>query len=45
VRDRVAIDDHLAVQRLLRGWLWFHVPPAIVLLGLLALHILAVVLY
>jgi hypothetical protein len=45
VRDRIAIEDHLAVQRLLRGWLWLHVPPAIVLLGLLALHVLAVVLY
>lgn len=33
------IDMHYALQRLLRGWLYAHLPVAIVLLGLVALHV------
>lgn len=33
------IDMHYALQRLLRGWLYVHLPVAIVLLGLVALHV------
>ena len=42
VTEKAEIDVHLSLQRALRGWLVLHVPPAIVLLGLLAVHVFAV---
>jgi hypothetical protein len=43
VNDKLDLDVHMSLQRALRIWLYIHVPPAIVLLGLLAVHVFAVV--
>ncbi len=43
VTDKLDLDVHLSLQRALRLWLYTHVPPAILLLGLLVVHIVAVV--
>lgn len=43
IQDKADLDVHLGLQRALRGWLVLHVSPAILLLGLIALHVLAVV--
>lgn len=43
VNDKLDLDVHLSVQRVLRGWLVLHVPPAMLLLGLLVVHVFAVV--
>ncbi len=40
--EKAELDVHLSLQRALRVWLVLHVPPAIALLGLLAVHIFAV---
>lgn len=45
IQDKADLDVHLGLQRVLRGWLVLHVPPAILLLGLIAFHVLAVVLH
>ncbi len=45
VRDKADLDAQLSFQRVLRGWLLLHVPPAILLLFLLAIHVVAVVLH
>lgn len=37
------MDVHFTLQRILRGWLYLHLPVAIALLGLVALHIFFVV--
>jgi hypothetical protein len=42
VTEKAELDVQLSLQRALRMWLLLHVPPAIVLLGLLAVHIFAV---
>jgi len=42
VMQKAELDVHLSLQRALRAWLVLHVPPAIVLMGLLAVHIFAV---
>lgn len=42
VTEKAELDVHLSLQRALRTWVLLHVPPAIVLLGLLAVHIFAV---
>ena len=42
VAQKAELDVHLSLQRALRVWLLLHVPPAIALLGLLAVHIFAV---
>jgi hypothetical protein len=39
--QKAELDVHLSLQRALRAWLWLHVPPAIVLIGLLSVHIFA----
>jgi hypothetical protein len=39
--EKLELDAHLTLQRLLRGWLVLHAPPAGVLLGLVAFHVLA----
>lgn len=36
------LDVHYTLQRILRGWLYLHLPVAIVLLGLVALHVFLV---
>lgn len=33
------MDVHFTLQRVLRGWLWLHLPVSILLLGLVALHV------
>ena len=42
-RDKFDLDIHMSLQRALRLWPMTHVPPAMLLLGLLVVHILAVV--
>ena len=37
VEDRPAAQDSL--QRILRGWVVFHVPPSVLLFGLMLFHI------
>ena len=41
VIEKAELDVHLSLQRALRAWLVLHVPPAVVLLGLLAVHVFA----
>ncbi|MGQ0735147.1 MAG: hypothetical protein ACT4QD_16030 [Acidobacteriota bacterium] len=43
VNDKLDLDVHSSLQRALRWWLYTHVPAAIVLLGLLVVHVFAVV--
>lgn len=43
VRDKADLDAQLSLQWILRSWLVLHVPPAIVLLGLIVVHVAAVV--
>jgi hypothetical protein len=45
VSDKLALDAHASLQRVLRLWLQLHVPAAMVLLGLLTVHIFAVIAY
>ena len=45
VLEKVELDAHASLQRWLRSWLLLHVPPAIVLMGLLVVHIVAVLLF
>ena len=40
--DKAGLDVHMSVQRALRYWLMVHVPPAAMLLGLLVVHVFAV---
>ena len=43
--EKMDLDVHYSLQGILRRWLMVHVPPAAVLMALLAVHILAWVLY
>ena len=43
LNDKLDLDAHMSLQRALRLWLVLHVPAAIVLLGLLIIHVFAVV--
>lgn len=43
VKDKLDLDTHLSLQRALRYWLVLHVPPAMLLLGVLAVHVIAVI--
>lgn len=43
LQDKVDLDAQLSFQRILRGWLVLHVPAAILLIGLMATHVFAVV--
>jgi len=43
LQDKADLDAQLSLQGLLRGWLVLHVPPAMLLIGLLAVHVAAVV--
>jgi hypothetical protein len=40
---KLQMDLHYTMQRLLRFWLYFHLPTAIVLIGLVVLHVFFVV--
>jgi hypothetical protein len=44
-KTKLEIDAHYTLQRLLRWWLYTHVPVSLVLLVLLALHLFAVLYY
>ncbi len=43
VHDKVDLDAQLSLQRVLKGWLAAHVPTAVALLGLLFVHVVAVI--
>jgi hypothetical protein len=43
--EKVELDAQYSMQRILRGWLILHVPPAAVLMALVFIHILAWVIY
>ena len=43
VEDKLDLDAHMSLQRALRLWPLTHVPGAMVLLGLLVVHVFAVV--
>ena len=43
VNEKLDLDAHATLQRVLRRWVAYHVPPAILLMGLVAVHIFAVV--
>ncbi len=45
LREKLQLDAHYSFQRCLRGWLIFHVIPAILLMGLLAVHIGAAIVF
>ncbi len=45
IQDKFDLDGQLSLQRVLRGWLVLHVPPAVLLLFLLVTHVIAVVLH
>ncbi len=44
-RAKLEIDAHYTLQRALRGWLYFHAPPSILLLALVAIHVFTVLYY
>ena len=37
--EKIELDAQWSVQRVLRLWLWLHVPPAALLMGLLVIHV------
>src|ERR1051325_2261873 len=43
MKDKIDLDAQISLQQLLRGCLVLHVPPAILLIGVMAVHIFAVV--
>lgn len=45
VRTKAEIDVHYALQTVLRRWLWIHIPAAVVLIGLVVLHVFVVLYY
>lgn len=45
VNEKLELDAHYSLQRALKGWVLLHVPPAFLLLGLLFVHILAVLIH
>ncbi len=44
-RAKLEIDAHYTLQRALRSWLYFHAPPSILLLALVAVHVFTVLYY
>ena len=44
-RTKLELDAHYTLQSVLRGWLWAHVPPSLVLLALVILHVFVVLYY
>lgn len=45
VRTKLELDAHLTLQRPLRWWLYLHVPPSLLLLVLVAVHLVTVLYY
>jgi len=43
--EKMELDAHYSLQGILRSWLWLHVPPAGVMMGLLLIHIFTWVWY
>lgn len=43
--SKLDMDAHYTLQRVLRVWLWAHLPPSIALLALLAVHLFSVFYY
>jgi hypothetical protein len=43
--EKLELDAHFTLQGLLRSWLWIHVPPAGLLMGLVAIHVFTWVWY
>ncbi len=43
--EKLELDAQYSLQRILRQWLWLHVPAAGLLMGLLVIHVLAGVWY
>lgn len=43
--EKLELDAHYSLQGILRRWLWLHVPPAGLLMGLLFIHIFAWIWY
>lgn len=43
LQDKVDLDAQLSLQRILRAWLLLHVPAAVLMLALIAVHLAAVV--
>lgn len=43
--EKLELDAHLSLQRVLRMWTYVHVPPAMLLMALLGVHVAAVLLY
>ena len=44
-RTKLEVDAHYTLQQALRGWLYLHVPAAVVVVVLLGLHLYAVLFY
>jgi hypothetical protein len=44
-RTKLEMDAHFTLQRVLRLWLYLHVPVALLMFGLLAMHVLFVLYY
>jgi len=44
-RTKLELDAHYTLQRALRVWLWAHIPVAVVLLALVAIHVFVVIYY
>ena len=45
VQEKLELDAHASLQRLLRTWLVIHVPPAMLLMALVAVHVIAVLVF
>ena len=45
VQTKLDLDVHFTLQQALRGWLWLHIPPAILLWVLAAVHVATVLYY
>ena len=45
LKTKLEIDAHFTLQQVLRQWLWVHLPPSILLIALLLLHLLTVLYY
>ena len=45
MRTKLELDVHRTLQRPLRWWLYVHVPPSVLLLALVAVHLVTVLYY
>ncbi len=45
VTEKLELDAHYSLQRALKYWIYVHVPPAAILLGLLVVHVFAVIMH